>query len=188
MESILHILSSSYDMFHIPNIALFVGLVIALIQCFFGYKIIRSWISIIGFLIGAVLGYGIVYLIVAELLYSFIGGIIGGILFAILAYKVYLFGVFAIASLSTYYLCVTYLTLDMKYLQLLSILIAIAVAILAIKYMRPAIIVLTAFTGAFTAMETIPTFLPLAYENILLYTAALGLAGTAVQFITTKKE
>lgn len=188
MESILNIISSSYDMFHIPNIALFVGLVIALIQCFFGYKIIRSWISIIGFLIGAVLGYSIVYLIVGEMLYSFLGGIVGGILFALLAYKVYLFGVFAIASLSTYYLCVTYLTMDIKYLQLVSVVIAIVVAILAVKYMRPAIIVLTAFAGAFTAMETLPTFLPMASQNILLYTAILGLAGAAVQFLTTKKE
>lgn len=188
MESILNIISSSYDMFHIPNIALFVGLVIALIQCFFGYKIIRSWISIIGFLIGAVLGYGIVYLIVGEMLYSFLSGIVGGILFAILAYKVYLFGVFAIASLSTYYLCVTYLTMDSKYLSLVSIVIAIVVAVLAVKYMRPAITILTAFTGALTAMETLPTFLPLASKNILLYTALLGLVGAVVQFLTTKKE
>lgn len=188
MESILHILSSSYDMFHIPNIALFVGLVIALIQCFFGYKIIRSWISIIGFLIGAVLGYGIIYLITGQMLYSFLGGIVGGILFAILAYKVYLFGIFAIASLSTYYLCVTYLTMDSKYLQLVSIAIAIVIAVLAVKYMRPAIILLTAFTGAITAMETLPTFLPLQATNTLLYVAVLGLAGTAVQFLTTKKE
>lgn len=188
MESIFNIISSSYDTFPIPNIALFVGLVIALIQCFFGYKIIRSWISILGFLIGAVLGYGILYLVTGEILYSFLGGIVGGILFAILAYKVYLFGVFAIASLSTYYLCVTYLTMDIQYLQLVSIVIAIVAAILAVKYMRPAIIVLTAFSGSFTAIETLPTFLPLDSSNLFFYTVLLGLAGTAVQFLTTKKE
>lgn len=188
MDSILNSLFSSDVFFDIPNITLVIGLIIALIQCFFGYKIIRSWIAIIGFLLGAVAGYGIVYMVTDELTYSLIGGLVGGILLAVLAYKVYLFGVFAIAGLGTYYLCVSCLTIDSNYLQLVSIAIAILVAILAVKYMRPAIIIITAFTGAFAILEALPAFLSFDLTMTLPYSAVLGLAGAAVQFATTKKE
>lgn len=184
MEHILKTIFSSNVFADISNIALLIGLVIALIQCFFGYKIIRSWIAIIGFLLGAVAGYGIVFSVTDELTYGLIAGVIGGILLGFLAYKVYLFGVFALALLGTYYLCTSFF----GSLHPLSFVIAILVAILAVKYMRPAIIFVTAFTGAFAALEAAPAFISYDVTLTIPIGVVIALIGAAVQFATTKKE
>ncbi|MBP3665091.1 MAG: hypothetical protein J6J03_08025, partial [Tyzzerella sp.] len=61
MDNILQDILSSLGLTNIPNITLVISLIIAFVQCFFGYKIIRSWISILGFLLGAAGGYGLVF-------------------------------------------------------------------------------------------------------------------------------
>lgn len=174
----------------LTNIAFIVSLVISLIQCFFGYKIIRSWIGILGFILGAAGGYGIVHYITADTSYALIGGIIGGLLLAVLAYKVYLAGVFLIAGIGTYGLCTTQLTLNIPapYLQILSLILAVIVAVLAVKYMRPAIIIITAFLASFSVVNTLPAFITFDQTMAVPAAVGLGLAGSLVQFLTTKKK
>lgn len=72
-----------------------VGGILALVQCFFGYKLIKIWIG----LIGVVFGGGLALILGmalsggnGALLYFIIGGIIGGFI----GFKVYLIGVFLI--------------------------------------------------------------------------------------------
>lgn len=172
----------------IPNVTLVIGLIISLIQCFFGYKIIRSWITIAGFLLGAISGYALVYSITANATYALIGCLIGAILLSVLAYKIYLVGVFLIAGFGTYYICISCLTVDSSLLQPISIVLAIVAAFFAIKYMRPAIIFVTAFQGALAAVEVLPVFI--AFDQTIAFPVGigLGLIGAVIQFITTKKE
>nr|WP_307990906.1 hypothetical protein [uncultured Niameybacter sp.] len=80
------------------GIYLLVGGILALVQCFFGYKLLKLWIALIGgvfggslaLLIGLVQGAGD-----RALFYFIVGAIIGGFL----AFKVYLIGVFFIGVL-----------------------------------------------------------------------------------------
>ena len=75
-----------------------VGGILALVQCFFGYKLIKIWVG----LIGVVFGGGLAFILGLALsggngavLYLIIGGIIGGFI----GFKVYLIGVFLIGVL-----------------------------------------------------------------------------------------
>ena len=80
------------------GIYFFVGGILALVQCFFGYKLIKIWIGLIGVVFGGSLALILGLALNAGdgvLLYFIIGGIIGGFI----GFKVYLIGVFLIGVL-----------------------------------------------------------------------------------------
>lgn len=187
MDIVIQNILSPFGITNIPNITLFISLVLAIIQCFFGFKVIRFWISILGFLLGAAGGYGVVFSITGNATYGLLGGIICALLLSVLAYRVYLSAVFVIAGIGAYYICMTCLPIDSNFLQVVSLTIAIIIAVVAMKYMRPAIICITAFQGALTAAEILPTFLSVSRSYVQIIGIVLGLAGILVQFFTTKK-
>lgn len=187
MDNILQDILSSLGLTNIPNITLVISLIIAFVQCFFGYKIIRSWISILGFLLGAAGGYGLVFSLTNNSTYGLIGGIVCAVILSVLAYRVYLSLVFVVAGLATYYICISFLPIHATYIQVVAIMLAIIAAVLAMKYMRPAIICTTAFQGALAAAEILPVFIAFDSSYVKIAGIILGIAGVIVQFLTTKK-
>ena len=158
-------------------------------ECFFGYRFIRSWISILGFIFGAIGGFHLSGLIFDQTLYILIGALIGGAVLSALSYKVYLAGIFVIAAYSVFQLGTTLLPLEGVLLYLLSILLGVLAGNLAVKYMRPAIIGITAFHGGIMASNMLLTILPLP-EGLTTLTCGLilSIAGILVQFITSSKK
>lgn len=165
----------------------FLTLVIYFVESFLGYKLIRSWISVLGFLIGAVTGFSVVKMITDQIGYAVLGAVICGIVLAVLSYRVYLIGVFLIAAFGVFQIAYTFLPLQTEILTIASAILGLAAAYLAVKYMRPAIIAITAFHGGIMAGRYLPLFLTLpAGINALTLGLILGAAGTLVQFLTTK--
>ncbi len=158
-----------------------------LAECFLGYKFIRSWISAAGFFLGAIAGFQVINRITGHAGYGVLAALLCGILLSVLAYRVYLIGVFIIAALGIYQISMTFLPLNGDMLYIASAIIGLIAAYLAIKYMRPAIICITAFHGGTMAATMIPLFiaLPVGVTPLMLG-IGLGAAGTAVQFLTTK--
>lgn len=152
-----------------------------------GYKLIRSWISIIGFLIGAAVGFHLMPIFFEQHGYVLLGAILCGILLSILAYKIYLVGVFLIAGFGVCQIAMSCLPLTAELLFAASILLGLLAAYLAVKYMRPAIILITGFHGGIMAASLLPQFISLpAGWTPLAFGLAIGVIGIVIQFITTK--
>ena len=157
-------------------------------ECFFGYRLMRSWISILGFLFGAIGGFHLTALLFHKTGYAIAGTIIGGVLLSALSYKIYLVGIFLIAAYSIFQIGVTLLPLESVLLYLVSGISGILAGNLAVKNMRPAIILITAFHGGIMSATLLPEFVALPAEaTTLICGLILTIAGIIVQFLTSKK-
>lgn len=153
-----------------------------------GYKLIRSWISILGFLIGAFVGFRLLSMFVDQVGYVLLGAILCGVLLSILSYRIYLVGVFLIAGFGVFQIGMACLPLKGGFLLIVSVLLGFIAAYLAIKFMRPAIILITAFHGGIMAATLLPQFIALPDGwTTLTFGLVIGAVGTAIQFLTTKK-
>lgn len=159
-----------------------------IVECFGGYRLIRSWISVLGFLVGALGGFHVIALLFPQKGYAIIGAIIGGVLLSALSYKVYLVGVFLIAAYSVFQIGITLLPLESILLYLASGVLGVLAGYLATKNMRPAIVFITAFHGGIMSANLLPNFVALPAETTTLtFGLFLGVAGVIVQFLTSKK-
>ena len=169
---------------------------IALLQCFFGYRLLKIWVAIIGFLLGFALGFGIsVTLMKGEAYIPAVIGIVAGILLALVSFKLYLVGVFLFCGFIAFGAVRTIPVPDeavwKTVLIVLAVVAFVVAGILAVKFSRPCIIAITAVSGAFHAVHGLQTFVPVLASNPALgMVTAIVIAalGIAVQFITTKEE
>ena len=76
--------------------ALAVGsLILGILQCFFGFRLLRFWISVTGFVLGLYLGETISSKFLSEPRYApWLIGAVCGFLLCFFAYRIYLAGVF----------------------------------------------------------------------------------------------
>ena len=82
-------------------VAAVIALILALLQCFFGYKMLRFWVALIGFALGSAIGSGIIANIMenpSKVLIVLVG-ITAGAFLGILAFKLYVVGVFIYCGL-----------------------------------------------------------------------------------------
>ena len=179
-SSALHTISTGF---------LLVGLIIALLGCFFGYKMLKFWISLAGLIIGAACGYGILYYFVQDGTYAMIGAGVGAVLGAILSYKIYLLGVFILFGAGTYFLCAASLSLDGMLLTAASFILAVIVAVLAVIYMRPAIIVITGLQNGLIISGCLLKLVPDIPSSMSIpIGVGVAVAGMAFQFLTTRTK
>ena len=185
------------------------------VLCFFGYKTRRVFASIVGFLGGVVAGVAFAYLCFSELEYiTLIAGVCAlviGIGLALLAWRFYNVGVFIYAMFTAYGIVynlaahlfaehtmpsftgfVTAVTTAPEHFSRvamgIAIVVAIIFAVLAVKFVRPLLIVSTASHGGFSMAIVISVLLHQA--NSLPIVLGLGLvlliAGLIVQIRMTK--
>ena len=194
---ILEILNSVRQLSReIGQIILAFSLLFAVLQCFFGYRLLKVWIGLVGFLLGFVLGFLISGAMVeGESYLPALIGIAGGVIFALLAFKIYLIGVFlycgALAAGAVHAIPLPseegWNVLGIVF----CVLAFLVVGFLATKFARPFIIAVTAATGAVRVTESLQGMWPqLAGNQILgwLMILALAAAGMIVQFASTKKK
>jgi hypothetical protein len=169
---------------------------IALLQCFFGYRLLKAWVAIIGFLVGFVIGFGVaMYNIGGEAYLPAVIGIVAGILLALVAFKLYLVGVFIYCGAIAFSAVQTIpfpenQTWDIV-LIVLGVIAFLVAGILAVRFSRPCIIAVTAISGAFNAVDALKTPVAALGENEglkILAGVALAALGIVIQFLTTKKS
>ena len=157
-------------------------------ESFSGYRLIRSWISILGFLFGAIGSHRLGTILFDQSGYAILAAIIGGIFLSTLSYKVYLVGVFLIAAYGAAQVGLLLLPLEGGLLYAAAIFLGLAAGYLAVKYMRPAIIAITAYHGGIMAASQLPFFIALpAGWSTLTCGLVIGTAGLVIQFLTGKK-
>lgn len=206
MENLMHQLQEYfYNQFPIIEqnnlIVIITVLVIALLYVFFGYKLLRVYISLLGFLIGFALG--IVICAVFDLSNTTAVIVIicvCAVALAALGFWLYKAGLFVMILLSLFPIILSivseFTTIQPVFMWIGSILFALVLAILAIFFVRPVVIIVTAFSGGLSiANLIINSLLPeIAQVNtvdgarifMLIIGAVIAVLGIYFQFVTTK--
>ena len=206
MENLMHQLQEYfYNQFPIIEqnnlIVIITALVIALLYVFFGYKLLRVYISLLGFLIGFALG--IVICAVFDLSNTTAVIVIicvCAVALAALGFWLYKAGLFVMILLSLFPIILSivseFTTIQPVFMWIGSILFALVLAILAIFFVRPVVIIVTAVSGGLSiANLIINSLLPeIAQVNtvdgarifMLIIGAVIAVLGIYFQFMTTK--
>jgi hypothetical protein len=185
-------------------IKLFLGIAILIgaLECFFGYKIFKTILGLIGFLIGAALGAGIAYAQSGDKIFTLLAGIVGGLIGAGLLVALYFVGVFLIGALLGGILVeMLYRLSNHDPVLVVIITVAIIVGVIAVIFQKLMIIVSTSFSGSWMVVNglayffinagsptDIGTFLRSGGSNsyiILLCAIALGIIGAVIQYRST---
>lgn len=170
---------------------------LALLQCLFGYKFMKSWTLLIGFLIGFLGAYNIALQFIPKpVLYPALIAFAAGVLIAALAYLVHPLGVFLFAGfIVDLALLMIVPAPDTKVLELIMYIVAgvmfVIAGLLCARYRRPVVIFVTALAGSIVAVKQMYTLgMGIEISNYILMgiTAGLCAVGVIVQFLTTMKE
>lgn len=168
-------------------------LMFSILNCFCGYKLLKFWVAACGFMIGAVGGFLVISRFSAERTVVFGTAVAAGLVAGLLAYEVYLVGVFFLGWLMTVSV-VTVLgrSLEISDREKLIILasglvLGVIVGVLIVMFARPSIIILTGISGGISTAATVFSFLEKEQPMIIVAAAGLVLAavGIFVQFKTT---
>ena len=206
MENLMHQLQEYfYNQFPIIEqnnlIVIITALVIALLYVFFGYKLLRVYISLLGFLIGFALG--IVICAVFDLSNTTAVIVIicvCAVALAALGFWLYKAGLFVMILVSLFPIILSivseFTTIQPVFMWVGSILFALVLAILAMFFVRPVVIIVTAVSGGLSiANLIINSLLPeIAQVNtvdgarifMLIIGAVIAVLGIYFQFVTTK--
>ena len=183
-----HILNISNNM---PTWMVYVSIVVGLISCFLGYKFLRIWMALIGFVIGMSVGYFVSDKYFSNAVIPIIIGFLAGVLVGFIAYKIYLVGVFLMAFFGTFgfigQLLDHYNVPGLMWL-ILTVVLAIVIAAIALKFVKPVIIISSALNGGVMVMGGVFKLLNENAKHMMLLAAILlAILGIMVQFFTNKK-
>ena len=186
----------------VQMVLLLISLVLSLMQCYFGYRFLKFWIAVLGFILGAVAGVAVsVGFFGIDTWYPWAIGLAAGALLSFLAYKLYLAGVFVFSGFtaSSAVYAVTELPAVRTFLEGLNgettqriIVIALCViafvvtGILSVKFAKPFIIVVTSLSGCLLASRTLVQLIPsmeMHPEYQMIAAAALGVSGILLQHL-----
>ncbi len=168
-----------------------ITLLVSLAICFAGYKMMRIFLGIGGFCVGAFIAGRLVALIgltdgkIAQII-SVIAAVIVGALFATLTYKFMRAGIYLVGSFAAY---LVLLEIPLPFVAVL--ILSIVGGVLSWFFVRVAITVVSAVAGGMTAGSSLVGFLPfisgLPYIHILLG-VILVIAGMSTQLSLSKRR
>lgn len=171
----------------IITIASIITLLIGIAFCLWGYKIVRVLFAICGALLGSMLGSLFCTLVLESNDAMGLCAVIGAILGAVLLFKLYQVGVFLLAfCLGTFIIAlVTSFSSDAMPICLL---VGVIVGVLAVIWIRPAIIISTSLSGGSTAATGLCVLLGITDGSVTSVIAlALTIIGIVYQFKHTDK-
>ena len=138
-------------------IALIITTVIGIFLSMFGLKLIRLWSALLGLVAGAGIGFTVTELAGLEPMIVVGSTIGGGIVLAFLAGFFYRFGIFLLALLSGTYIAILFVNPQDWIFLGVCLAIGIVIALLALKFVEPIMIVVTSIIGGVLAGDAIAT-------------------------------
>ena len=172
-------------------------LILALIQCFCGYRLLRFFVTVIGFIAGFILGAALVMMSGENRPVPLIilAGVTAGALIAILSFKLYLAGVFLYCGLLAAALVVSIPFPEQTPWNMARLVLAgvvfLAAGILAVKFQRQVVIAVSAVIGGIAASQALRKIVPEMAEDPGMSAAAgiiLVILGIAVQLLSTRSR
>ena len=126
-----------------------IAIVIGIIACLFGYKVVRIWLALAGLILGAALGYYLGGLIGAQV-WPIIGAVVVGLVICLLSYFLYRVGAILIgALLGGAFTSVILSALNVAAQPWMILAGAVLVAIIAGIFLKQFIIIGSSFHGAY---------------------------------------
>ena len=188
----------------LSTIAQIGSLVLALLLCFTGYRRMRQWVSFVAFVFGAVIGYSAASSAGLGKDYWYLPLIIAlaaGIILSLLGYKIFQLGLFVFCgALASWAVTANVLPVSLTEAQQgtmyyvligIQILVFVLGGVLAVRFARTAIILISAIGGARVAasglVSLLPKYFPDSTKQLYLF-AGLAALGILVQFLTTKPD
>ncbi len=172
-----------------------ITLILALLACFLGYRLARFFMSLTGFMAGAYIGYKIgTQALNLQRPLTIVCAVVAGLALSVLAYRIYTAGIFILCAFLGFIAAATLLPFSGDLQFFLSVLSGFIIGALAVKYLRPVIILSSAIAGGFTASEMIVKVCTLMSLYKFTYFTSGGLTliicvlGIAVQFLTTSDK
>lgn len=164
-------------------------IVVGLLIGFLGWKIVRVWAALAGFVLGFVLGVLISALAGLSGTGGLAAGFITAVVLAVLAVVLYRVGVFLIVLLSVCSLAIQILDPQNGILLAVCLVIALVAAILSVRYVSVLTIFVTGIYGAVVAGTAVFELLPVSGELIrVLICIILAAGGIAVQLLLESKK
>lgn len=163
---------------------LIASIVIALLLCFFGLKLVRILAALLGAFTGAAIGAGAAFVLGFEQTYILIASLVVGIILAVICAALYHVGVFLIVWAAGISVSSTFLSPLGLTGVLISAGIGLVCALFTLKFAEPVTMVLTGMEGAVRAGTGIVFFLPVQELWVrIAVTAGLAVLGIMVQFL-----
>ena len=165
-----------------------VVLVFGIMNCVLGYRLLRFWMMIFGFIIGAGAGFGVTYMSGVQDKMVIAGAMAGlGIVLAVVSFLIYRAGIFVLGfgigiTLSIYLVHPT-----SSFSFFLCILIGVGLGVLAMRYAKGVIIVGTSILGGVLAGLSIAKIAGLAqFPYGVGMAAGIAILGMLIQFAINK--
>lgn len=165
-------------------------LVFGFINCILGYRLLRFWMMIFGFIIGAGLGLGAAFTMGGGERFTLIAAAVGvGVVLAVIAFLSYKVGIFVLGAGLGLGVGVYVLHPTTSLMFFLCILLGVLLGSLAMKWAREVIIVGTSILGGAMAGVSLAKLggLPDIPYGIVL-SIAFALLGMLIQFATNRRR
>jgi len=183
------------------NVIIGLSILFGAVQCFFGYRIFKIILGLMGFLIGGVLAAAMGFAIFEQEIIALVSGLVGGIIGAALMVVLYFVGIFLIGAFLGGVLGTVLFAVAETYPEPVVLLIlAVITGVIALIFQKFMIIVATGFGGAWSVVTGIAYFTtgaidPTNLESmfradgsqlyiIVLCWIALGTVGVVVQYLS----
>ena len=158
-------------------------LVLGILNCVFGYRLIRFWMMVGGFFVGAVLA----FMDIQDKTVWGAAVLVTGIIFAVIAFLIYKAGVFLLAAGIGWALSIYFIHPTSSAAFFACSLIGIALGTLAVKYCREVLIVATSLIGGLIAGVSLSRLGGLAeFPYGIGLSAGFALLGMLIQFAINK--
>lgn len=170
------------------GVFLAVTIIMALVNCFFGFRLLKFWISLFGFVTGAGIGYFLGDYFTHNLIVAVIAAVLCGAVLMLLAFKVYLAGVFVLCGALAYFAINELMLPDIWWKFAICIVIGLLIGCIAVKFVRPAVIVSSGIHGGISSAGAILAAIGLKDQTMAVVTGlALAILGILFQFANTRK-
>ena len=163
-------------------------LVFGILNCILGYRLLRFWMMVGGFLVGGGLALIIVRTMgTQEKSMMMIAALVTGIIFAVIAFLIYKAGVFILAAGIGWALSIYFLHPTSSASFFACIIIGVALGSMAVKYCREVLIVSTSLIGGVMAGVSLAKLGDLAdFPYGLGMSVGFAIIGMLIQFAINK--
>ncbi len=174
------------------GIAAGIGAVFALVNCFFGYRMMRFWIGIIGFSAGMWGGFAAADYFLDNMAVCAVIALAAGFLMTFLAFRIYLVGVFLLCGLFGFGLFWALGTLWFAEYETIVLIVSavagIGIGVAGVLLSRPVILLTTAISGGMMASQTMFGIFGVTNETaVLIAGVILAILGAVWQFYNTRE-
>ncbi len=170
--------------------SLYGSIALALVTCFFGYRLRQLWYSLLVFGVGALLGFWVSRLFFPDRLWlCLLIGLGFGLIVSLFTFRIYQAVAFLLAFFSVFGMVGEVLGDSYPTIALIAALVlGVLAGILAARFQYCTVIIITSVSGGWRAASLLRRCIPsMPPETMLIVAAAIIAAGLLFQFLTSKK-